>query len=344
MSSFSNHQLEKKIKMLTMSQQSIQTLSLWSIHHRKHAKHIVTTWFTELQRVKPKKKMALMYLANDILQNSRKKGPEYSKEFGNVLPNAFTHCCVDQDDATKETLKRILGIWLERGVYDNVQITRFMKCCDLSDNSGFVEEAPPAAAIVVAEEVSNTPEGSPPAGEEEEEEEEEEAKSTTKDMQLPLDPPDPDEIVRKLQELENSATQDAVVRERIANLPTEVTDPTYIDKVEDLESARKLQDSINSACELLADYNARLAAEQIDRQTAQQMLVDYTLMQKYQLALTEERLGEYETKLQKVTAVKKELQAHLENLPDLSKLPNPIPLPSAGDLFASSSKMGGFIQ
>ena len=41
----------------------------------------------------------------------------------------------------------------------------------------------------------------------------------------------PDDLVRRLQELEQSATQDAVVRERIANLPTEVTDPTYIDKV-----------------------------------------------------------------------------------------------------------------
>lgn len=41
----------------------------------------------------------------------------------------------------------------------------------------------------------------------------------------------PDELVKRLQELENSATQDAIVREKIANLPTEVTDPTYIDKV-----------------------------------------------------------------------------------------------------------------
>jgi len=38
--------------------------------------------------------------------------------------------------------------------------------------------------------------------------------------------------VRRLQELEHSATQDALVREKIANLPTEVTDPTYIDKVD----------------------------------------------------------------------------------------------------------------
>lgn len=58
----------------------------------------------------------------------------------------------------------------------------------------------------------------------------------------------------------------------------------------DLASARKLQESINSACELLAEYNARLATEQIDRQAAQKMLADYTLIQKYQLAVTEERL------------------------------------------------------
>ena len=39
--------------------------------------------------------------------------------------------------------------------------------------------------------------------------------------------------------------------------------------------------------------------------------------------------------------VRKELKSHLENLPDLSKLPDVrgglAPLPSAGDLFASSS-------
>ena len=47
---------------------------------------------------------------------------------------------------------------------------------------------------------------------------------------------------------------------------------------------------------------------------------------------------EYQSKLEKVTAVKRELQSHLENLPDLSKLPNPVPLPSAGDLFSSQGR------
>lgn len=37
----------------------------------------------------PAKKLTLMYLANDVIQNMRKKGPEYSKEFATILKPAF---------------------------------------------------------------------------------------------------------------------------------------------------------------------------------------------------------------------------------------------------------------
>lgn len=30
-----------------------------------------------------------MYLANDVIQNSRKKGPEFAKEFKSILPKCF---------------------------------------------------------------------------------------------------------------------------------------------------------------------------------------------------------------------------------------------------------------
>ena len=44
-----------------------------------------------LVTVKPKKKLAMMYLANDILQNSRRKGPEYNREFAIALPDALVN-------------------------------------------------------------------------------------------------------------------------------------------------------------------------------------------------------------------------------------------------------------
>lgn len=90
MSGFSVEVLEKKFADLNNSQQMIQTLSLWLIHYRKHCKTAVNTWFKCLRNQKDVgKKLTLLYLANDVIQNSRKKGPEYMNEFAAVLKQAF---------------------------------------------------------------------------------------------------------------------------------------------------------------------------------------------------------------------------------------------------------------
>lgn len=53
MSAFSEAALEKKLSELSNSQQSVQTLSLWLIHHRKHSRPIVTVWERELRKGEP---------------------------------------------------------------------------------------------------------------------------------------------------------------------------------------------------------------------------------------------------------------------------------------------------
>lgn len=52
MTSFSTATLEKKLADLSNTQHSVQTLSLWLIHHRKHAKAIVQAWYKELAKGK----------------------------------------------------------------------------------------------------------------------------------------------------------------------------------------------------------------------------------------------------------------------------------------------------
>lgn len=48
MASFNEDGLKKKLDDLNMSQQSIQTVSLWLIHHKKHAHTVVNVWYREL--------------------------------------------------------------------------------------------------------------------------------------------------------------------------------------------------------------------------------------------------------------------------------------------------------
>lgn len=52
MSAFTEVAFLKKLAELNSSQQSIQTLSLWLIHHRKHHVSIVKTWLRGLQNGK----------------------------------------------------------------------------------------------------------------------------------------------------------------------------------------------------------------------------------------------------------------------------------------------------
>uniref|UniRef100_A0A2K6SXT3 Regulation of nuclear pre-mRNA domain containing 1B n=1 Tax=Saimiri boliviensis boliviensis TaxID=39432 RepID=A0A2K6SXT3_SAIBB len=103
MSSFSESALEKKLSELSNSQQSVQTLSLWLIHHRKHAGPIVSVWHRELRKAKSNRKLTFLYLANDVIQNSKRKGPEFTREFESVLVDAFSHVASNRREEISET-------------------------------------------------------------------------------------------------------------------------------------------------------------------------------------------------------------------------------------------------
>ena len=68
-----------------------------------------------------------MYLANDVIQNSKKKGPEYTKEFNLVLKSAFEFVSKGADDKMLQSLDRIINIWKERNIYDSNTLSEFRK-------------------------------------------------------------------------------------------------------------------------------------------------------------------------------------------------------------------------
>ncbi|KAJ8303032.1 hypothetical protein KUTeg_019428 [Tegillarca granosa] len=151
-------------------------------------------------------------------------------------------------------------------------------------------------------------------------------------------PPDAEELVKRLCDLEHSASSDAAVREKIAALPPEVSDIQHLSKISDKESAIQLSRQVDDACLLLSEYNKRLGAELEERKLVGKMLREFISAQKDQLKHTETKLQEYKSRLTKVTSVRQELQSHLQKLPDLTLLPDITgglaPLPTAGDLFS----------
>nr|ADD38754.1 Regulation of nuclear pre-mRNA domain-containing protein 1B [Lepeophtheirus salmonis] len=338
MSGFSEAALEKKLADLNNSQQSIQQLSLWLIHHRKHYQNIVKTWLKEMGKTNHGRKLTFLYLANDVVQNSKKKHPEYAKEFGSIMKGVVEHLAnTHLDQKTIKSIGRLINIWRERSIFERsiqTDITRIWTGKTLESRVEADSTPPPQKKSKTWRKKSVEDEQ-----QEEEEEEEEERDSNVLDSPPAsvADPPEPEELIKALQDLENSASSDAVIREKIARLPPEVSEVSQLSNLQSAEEGYKLMHKVSQATELLSAYNERLQQELKDRKRVGKMITDFLSAQRDLEAQAEERLEQYRDKLEKVNAVKNDLKSHISSLPDLTKLPDVTgglaPLPSAGDLF-----------
>lgn len=109
--------LEGKLAKLNSSQQSIETLSHWCIFHMNKARQVVETWDKQFHRSPREQRLAFLFLANDILQNSRRKGSEFVGEFWKVLPHALRDIMENGDELGKKQSMRLINIWDERKVF-----------------------------------------------------------------------------------------------------------------------------------------------------------------------------------------------------------------------------------
>lgn len=74
------------------------------------AKLVVETWEHQFHNSPREQRLAFLYLANDILQNSRRKGAEFVAEFWRVLPEALRVVIRNGDDFEKNAALRLVSL------------------------------------------------------------------------------------------------------------------------------------------------------------------------------------------------------------------------------------------
>lgn len=116
-SAFNPQILIEKLSKLNNSQQSIETLSHWCIFHMNKAKQVVETWAKQFHCSPREQRLAYLYLANDILQNSRRKGVEFVGEFWKVLPDALRDVIDNGDEFGRNCAVRLVKVLDERKVF-----------------------------------------------------------------------------------------------------------------------------------------------------------------------------------------------------------------------------------
>lgn len=76
------------------------------------AKLVVETWDRQFHSSPREQRLAFLYLANDILQNSRRKGAEFVGEFWRVLPEALRDVIRNGDDFGRSAALRLVSLFV----------------------------------------------------------------------------------------------------------------------------------------------------------------------------------------------------------------------------------------
>lgn len=135
---FNSIHFEKKLSGLKDSQDSINAACIWCLDHKQYHKKIVATWLSVLKRVKVEQRLTLFYLANDVIQYSKRKNYDFVESWGTALQKATT---LVRDAKVKNKILRIFKIWEQRGVYGEEFISDLSGLISVSPSTKKVDES-----------------------------------------------------------------------------------------------------------------------------------------------------------------------------------------------------------
>ncbi|XP_029299338.1 LOW QUALITY PROTEIN: regulation of nuclear pre-mRNA domain-containing protein 2a [Cottoperca gobio] len=133
--------LERKFQGVSNTMDSIQGLSTWCIDNKKYHSLIVRHWIKCLRKSDTSQRLNLFYVANDVIQNCKRKNAiVYRTAFAEVLPEAFVLVNSEGDPKVIQSVERILSIWEDRGVYSGTLVAELR-------SSLVKEESPPETPV-----------------------------------------------------------------------------------------------------------------------------------------------------------------------------------------------------
>lgn len=144
--SFSPDILNKKLSSLQETQDSIVTISQWVLFHHRHSKETAELWakfILNLSGNSSSKKLSLLYLCNDVVQQARhKRKTDFITDFSKVLPGVFNKVYNSLNPSIKPKVDRLVNVWSERLVFPASDIKEMRKAIELSKTNKSLDKEP----------------------------------------------------------------------------------------------------------------------------------------------------------------------------------------------------------
>ncbi|KAI4106943.1 MAG: hypothetical protein L6R37_001942 [Teloschistes peruensis] len=116
---YNDDALKARLSSLNESSDSIAAVAQWIIFHRRHANRTCTTWLERLREAPANKRLTLIYLANEVVQQSifRKK-EDFVVAFSPIIAEATATVYRGATTEVQDKIKRTTDVWRTRNVFD----------------------------------------------------------------------------------------------------------------------------------------------------------------------------------------------------------------------------------
>eukprot|EP01086_Lenisia_limosa_P004260 TRINITY_DN19363_c0_g1_i1.p1 TRINITY_DN19363_c0_g1~~TRINITY_DN19363_c0_g1_i1.p1 ORF type:complete len:365 (-),score=86.07 TRINITY_DN19363_c0_g1_i1:98-1192(-) len=122
---------QKMLVNLVGTQNSIESTSAWMVYNKKESEKLVKIWKRSLEKSTPSHRLLHLYVCNDVVQNSKRKGKHFSTPFARVLPDCLPLIYNSVEASDQNRVTRTLDVWETRQIFPAEFINSLRHACGL---------------------------------------------------------------------------------------------------------------------------------------------------------------------------------------------------------------------
>lgn len=108
-----------KLSALNETQESIVTVAQWVMFHRRHADRTGQLWLQRLKDSGSNKRLNLIYLANEVAQQSKaRRKDDFLIAFSPVIAEATAQAYKGATNEVQQKLRRVVEVWRQRQIFE----------------------------------------------------------------------------------------------------------------------------------------------------------------------------------------------------------------------------------
>ncbi|KAF2104589.1 DUF618-domain-containing protein [Rhizodiscina lignyota] len=116
---YTDDAVKAKLSSLNETQEGIVTVAQWIMFHRRYADRTAQLWMQRLKDSNASKRLNLIYLANEVIQQSKaRKKDEFVRAFSPIIAESTAVAYKGSPAEVQQKLRRVIEVWRSRQIFD----------------------------------------------------------------------------------------------------------------------------------------------------------------------------------------------------------------------------------